>query len=192
MKRTSQNLLADTHALMKSFEACRTKADLEEAVRKVSEPMGVTSHLVGIVPNGTVRPRDQPDYVLAGTWPSEWAKRYFARQYVQEDPAIEHARTRIEPLRWDSARATGVGQRILQEACEFGLSHGMTIPQFTLDGLKIGVSFSAIGWTPRRKPRRRFCFWPPPPPIAASSSRRKERAFLPCGSQRASANACSG
>lgn len=142
MKRFSQNLLADTHALMKSFEACRSKADLEAAIRKVSEPMGVTSHLVGIVPNGTVRPRDQPNYVLAGTWPIEWAKRYFARQYVQNDPAIEHARTRIEPLRWDSARATGVGQRILQEASEFGLSHGMTIPQFTLDGLKIGVSFS--------------------------------------------------
>ncbi len=66
----------------------------------------------------------------------------FARHYVQDDPAIEHARTRIEPLRWDSARATGVGQRILQEASEFGLSHGMTIPQFTLDGLKIAVSFS--------------------------------------------------
>lgn len=141
-RRFSQSLLADTQALVRNFEGCRSREDIDTVIRTASAAMGVTSHVVGIVPNGIVHPRDQPGYVLAGTWPEEWARRYFARQYVQTDPAIEYARSQTEPSRWDRIRSSKTGARILDEAGDFGLRQGLTIPQFTLDGIKIGVSFS--------------------------------------------------
>ncbi len=104
--------------------------------------MGVTSHVVGIVPNGIVRPRDQPRYILSGSWPEEWAKRYFQSQFVRDDAAIKHVRTRIEPVRWHELRPSGRAERIMNAASDHGLSEGLTIPQFTVDGLRIVVSFS--------------------------------------------------
>lgn len=106
---------------------------------------GVTSVLAGVIPREIVRPADQPRYVVLGHWPEDWAQRYFERQYVRRDPTILHAAEESQPLYWseiDISRRELPAARIMGEARDFQLKDGVTIPQLTLDGVRIGVSFS--------------------------------------------------
>lgn len=106
---------------------------------------GATSLLAGIIPDRIIHPSEQPNYVVLGHWPQDWAERYFTRQYVRRDPTILHAATAVEPLFWsdiDHSDAQAGARRIMEEAREFRLIDGITIPQLTIDGLRIGVSFS--------------------------------------------------
>lgn len=138
-----RHLLPDTYNLIGQVEACASIDALNKAITRLSSPFGVSSHLGGVVPRGLVSPRDQPGHIILGRWPDGWARRYFRKQYVMQDPTIAHALASDSPLLWKNVQASsGTGRRIMDEAREFGLADGTTIPQYTLDGLKIGISFS--------------------------------------------------
>lgn len=153
-----KHLLPETYDMMCRIDACATPGELERVVRELAGHRGVTGHLAGIIPSGSVRPRDQPDHVIMGQWPAEWAERYFRRQYVQSDPTIAHARVGTDPLDWRDIVVEGKGRRIMDEAKEFGLREGLTIPQYTLDGLKIGISFSGERIDPSPQGRMALLF----------------------------------
>lgn len=140
--RSLWNVLSNTQALMRAIETCRRRDELDDVLHVATAAFGVSRHLIGIVPSQPIPPAEQAGHVLAGAWPEEWARRYFARQYVEDDPTIAHARGENEPLWWGDVRATARAGLIMDEAKSFGLQEGTTIPQITLDGLRLGVSFS--------------------------------------------------
>lgn len=137
--------LPDTYDIMLDFSRAMTLEAVYSVLLRRCARRGVTSVLAGIIPNRIVKPADQPKYVVLGRWPEEWAERYFRKQYVLRDPTIIHSATAIEPLIWSSIdlrRADSPAARIMNEAREFHLQDGITIPQITPDGVKIGVSFA--------------------------------------------------
>lgn len=139
------NQLPNTYDTMLAFSRAMTLDAIYSVLLSRCAERGVTSVLAGIIPKTVVNPADQPKYVVLGHWPEEWAERYFRKQYVRRDPTILHAATATEPLIWSSidvSQPEAAASRIMHEAQEFRLRNGVTIPQLTLDGLRIGVSLA--------------------------------------------------
>jgi DNA-binding CsgD family transcriptional regulator len=77
--------------------------------------------------------RDDDDDTLAlTTYPSSWVEQYRANRYDRIDPVVAHSITTTLPFAWSTERYdTTLSKKqkcFLQEASEFGIRHGVTIP----------------------------------------------------------------
>ena len=80
-----------------------------------------------------MRPPDGPRVPLAmTTYPSDWTDRYTERGYVNTDPVVGAAVSRLIPFQWDSLMRgrywTKQQRDILNEAGDFKLRNGITVP----------------------------------------------------------------
>lgn len=135
--------LAETYNLMLEFGRAVSIEAVYGVLLTRCQRYGVESVLAGVIPQRIVHPSEQPGYVILGHWPMEWAERYFSRQYVRRDPTILHCSQETNPLVWDTIRVTdAAAKRIMDEARDFRLLDGITIPQLSIQGTRIGVSFA--------------------------------------------------
>lgn len=69
---------------------------------------------------------------LLSSYPRSWTNRYFAEGYEQVDPVVEHARRERTLFRWDGTAPPASGstdqRRFFDEAVEFGIKCGVTVP----------------------------------------------------------------
>ena len=129
--------LPETYHVLSKFEACLRVEDVLRVTLRAASRFGVEFVLVGTLPERNLSPADQREHVIFGSIPGEWGERYFRRNYLELDPTIHHIRHRDGLLRW-----TGVRSPVMDEAWDFGLKEGITIPHLSLDGVRIGASFS--------------------------------------------------
>ena len=91
-------------------------------------------------------PEQQIANVIMQDWPEEWSQRYFTQNYLFEDPTIDRVNSSTEPFLWSELepiyRDDNRAMRVMNEASDFKLGHGLTIPMVTLDGLKTGFSLA--------------------------------------------------
>ncbi|MFB9266590.1 LuxR family transcriptional regulator [Bradyrhizobium erythrophlei] len=78
-------------------------------------------------------PREQHDEPrLISTYPTTWTSHYLLNRYERIDPVIVQALQDREPFRWGidvpSGYCTGEQQQLLDEASEFGIRLGFTVP----------------------------------------------------------------
>lgn len=70
-------------------------------------------------------------YVVTN-YPEQWHEHYSEQGYVNKDPVIASAQQSITPLNWqdmlDSGRRIREERRVIEEASEFGMLNGVTIP----------------------------------------------------------------
>ncbi|HTP77879.1 MAG TPA: LuxR family transcriptional regulator [Rhizomicrobium sp.] len=78
----------------------------------------------------------------ASTWPADWLSHWIERNYIAVDPVINQLLMRNEPVRWHDARqaADDLGRRILDEAGQFRLTDGFTVPVYTREGIIVGIT----------------------------------------------------
>jgi LuxR family transcriptional regulator, quorum-sensing system regulator BjaR1 len=102
---------------------------------------------------------DRPvtDAVLANTRPQEYILRYVQQNYVVRDPLVTELRRKVHIYSWNDLRndrPLSKEQRfIIDEASEFGLRDGLTVPIATASGL-IDI-FSPCGEAPNLSERAR-------------------------------------
>lgn len=76
------------------------------------------------------RPAKAP--FLISTYPKTWTDHYFRQKYEDVDPVISGARNGVEPFHWGrdfaSGRLSRQQQTLFDEASEFGILGGVTIP----------------------------------------------------------------
>jgi LuxR family transcriptional regulator, activator of conjugal transfer of Ti plasmids len=78
-------------------------------------------------------PRGEDDDTLAmTTYPSSWVKQYCANRYDRIDPVIARSIATTLPFAWSAdrfdAKLTSKQKWFLEEASEFEIRHGVTIP----------------------------------------------------------------
>jgi LuxR family transcriptional activator of conjugal transfer of Ti plasmids len=78
-------------------------------------------------------PRGDDDGTLAmTTYPIPWVERYCANRYDRIDPVISRSIANTLPFAWSTDRSdpklTNKQKRLFEEAGEFGIQHGFTIP----------------------------------------------------------------
>lgn len=85
------------------------------------------------------------DTILCLTWPEQWSRRYFDRDYIRSDPARLHLSRTVEPFSWkelaDCPSYTKNQKTIVYEASEFGMKTGLIFP---MPGLRSGPALVTI------------------------------------------------
>lgn len=98
--------------------------------------------------------KDQPNELRIGTYPESWVRHYFEHNYIRIDPVISHCQDHAVPLIWQDAidrtrrlldPTTQRVRQMFDEACEFGLCTGLSVP---LHGP--GVSWGLMSFASRQ------------------------------------------
>jgi LuxR family quorum sensing-dependent transcriptional regulator len=136
--------LDQTLELMRTLDRAHGEADVCKAVLNTARRFGAEYVLAGTIPIPGAQPREQRSHVVLEHWPAGWSQRYFSRGYLFRDPAIRRIATDTRPFLWDELEPLCAdnpnGQVIMDEAGEFGLKQGLTIPLLTLEGETAGFS----------------------------------------------------
>lgn len=131
--------------MLSRFEQCLRVDDVLRVTLQMAAQFGAEFVLVGTMPEQNLTPAKQIEHVIFGSVPIEWGKRYFQRNYLESDPTIHHVRQYDSMLNWDHQnKCTSLSTRslVMDEARDFGLKQGVTIPHLSFDGIRIGASFS--------------------------------------------------
>lgn len=119
----------------------RSDIEVRSVLRTVATGCGFDHFIIsGLPPRGVnVLP-----FVMAEDWPMEWHERYFGLDYTQFDPVAKFCFRTTDPFDWEQAPVAdgdSRGQRVMDEATEFGLHSGYCVPVHTADGAQGRVSF---------------------------------------------------
>lgn len=144
-------LLADILVeFFRASEESTDKSQLISAVEFVSLQLGIEHFAMALFP---LAHESLDDFFIWEHWPSAWRERYLKYNYFHSDPVVRLVRTSDGPIVWSKSitiqSLEKKPRKVMNEAIEFGLLDGVTIPlhsRFGLDGL-----FSAGG---RREPMR--------------------------------------
>lgn len=128
---------------LEKFDNCQTLDEVDVLLRSIVCDFGIEHYLIGYMPPRNASAEQQVEHLIMGHWPTDWAERYFGNGYIEQDPTIEHVRQRVIPLDWRQIeRSTNGGSFVMNEAREFSLKQGITIPHIALDGRRLGASFA--------------------------------------------------
>lgn len=114
--------------LRERLDGASDLAELQGAMARSTDELGY-SHFTYLL----VRRPDLPDATYYfSTYPKTWTDHYEERRYVRSDPVMLDARVAMLPFQWLGEsirrRARGLQRRILDEAGDFAIRDGMTIP----------------------------------------------------------------
>ncbi len=86
-------------------------------------------------------------YVLLNAWPTDWFARYAENNFVQFDPVIYRTKISNDAFVWsealDEQRLSKGARRVMNEATEFRMLNGFSVPLHGIQGLQAIVTFSA-------------------------------------------------
>ncbi|WP_456727161.1 LuxR family transcriptional regulator [Bradyrhizobium sp. USDA 3397] len=90
---------------------------------------------------------EYPPPAVAVKWPPDWCERYFEREYHKIDPVVRRTPMVARPFLWDQLgeqyQLQPDERRVLNEAREAGLKHGMSVPLFGPLGRISVLSFAS-------------------------------------------------
>lgn len=146
---TLHDFVTDTaFAFIAGMAATRTLDDLIGCVNSVLEKLGIDAFTF-------YEFTAAQSNLIEGSFPTEWTDRYKEHGYDVFDPVFRRLRYDISPFDW---RELSMGfskgpksKRVLNEATEFGLRDGFTIPICDLTGVRGVLSFSARHIEPHPK-----------------------------------------
>jgi LuxR family quorum sensing-dependent transcriptional regulator len=84
-------------------------------------------------------------HILLRGWNPQWIDRYAERGYVHLDPVARELKKRVAPYLWTEAcdrRLEREEKLVMGEAREYGLSSGISVPIYDMDGRQSCVSFA--------------------------------------------------
>lgn len=78
--------------------------------------------------------------VLINGYPDNWVEHYFEKGFNTSDPVLTYCSKHIVPIQWHELALTpsSPGARVMQEAAEFGLKTGISMPVHSPQG-ELGV-----------------------------------------------------
>lgn len=142
----SRKELDQTLEFIHQIDRAPTPAQVCTSLLDTVRPFGITNILAGTIPITGSTKRQQEANILLHEWPTEWAERYFSNGYLFVDPTIRRVTTDTQPFLWSDIAPQYAGNpaatRVMNEACDFRLNRGFTVPLVTLEGEVAGFSFA--------------------------------------------------
>lgn len=142
----SRKALDETLEFIRNVERAKTPADVCGAVLKSVKRYGFQNILAGTIPIPGASKPQQESHVILHDWPAGWWERYFSNGYLFVDPAIRRVTSDISPFLWSElnplCRDDPMAKRVMNEAGDFRLKTGFTVPLVTLEGDVAGFSIA--------------------------------------------------
>lgn len=142
----SRKAFERTRECIESLNQARSPVEVCSTLLSSVSRFGAEHILAGVIPIPGASRQSQISNVVLAHWPEEWGRRYFSHGYILRDPAIHTVRTSSAPFLWSELepfyRNDVSGRRVMEEAGEFKLRQGFTIPLTTLEGEVAGFSIA--------------------------------------------------
>ncbi|SIT54693.1 Transcriptional regulator [Mesorhizobium prunaredense] len=116
------------------------EADLRGALADVASGLDLLAFAyLSLPPQSVGKP------TLISNYPAPWTARYLENRYQSVDPVIVRARGGGCPFRWgsDLSGEEPAGAQVFEEAAQFGICCGMTIPIIDRRGNFAAITFAA-------------------------------------------------
>jgi LuxR family transcriptional regulator, quorum-sensing system regulator BjaR1 len=143
----SRRSLDETLSFIAAADRAGSPDAVVETILSFVKPFGFSQVLAGTIPLPGMSAQQQLANVVLHRWPEKWSQRYFSRGYLFDDPTIHRIVTSTEPFLWSELegayRDRPSAKRIMDEAREFDLCFGFTVPILTLDGRSAGFSIAS-------------------------------------------------
>ncbi|MCJ2047126.1 LuxR family transcriptional regulator [Methylobacterium sp. J-078] len=142
----TRRALDETLDFLRSLDRTANVDEVSRLLMTELADFGIAHAMAGTVPQRGTPTRQQRGHVLVNTFPSEWGQRYLARGYAFHDPTVRQLGFSTTPFAWSDLGPRLAGDaaalRVMNEAGEFALRDGITVPLMTLDGNVAGFSLS--------------------------------------------------
>ncbi|KPF41774.1 LuxR family transcriptional regulator [Rhizobium sp. AAP43] len=120
------------------------KAAVLSSLGRAADAFGMDCYAISGIP----LPNERIDpYFMLSAWPEEWFERYVNENYVHVDPVIHRTRMSDEAFVWSEALATEplsrTARKVMNEATEFGMMDGYSVPLHSVGGFQAIVTFGA-------------------------------------------------
>ncbi|HET7847672.1 MAG TPA: LuxR family transcriptional regulator [Pseudolabrys sp.] len=138
--------LDDTLTFIRDIDRAASPAEICGVILKAVRPYGFGNILAGTIPLPGATQSQQESNVVLADWPMDWAQRYFSSGYLFVDPAIRRVTSDVSPFMWSElapfCRDDAMARRVMNEAGDFQLKCGFTVPLVTLEGEVAGFSIA--------------------------------------------------
>jgi DNA-binding CsgD family transcriptional regulator len=118
------------------FSSVNSVEEISELCRWHSKQLGFDHYIYALrVPTYFADSR----LVLINGYPDRWVEHYFAESFALIDPVLAYCAKHIVPIQWhDLEIPTKNGERVMNEAGEFGIKAGISMPIHSPHG-ELGV-----------------------------------------------------
>jgi DNA-binding CsgD family transcriptional regulator len=141
-----------TMEFVATAERVATETELVKAFEGLLQEIGISQYFLGEV-SGVL-----PDEVLRyGNWNDEWVKRYIEQDYHYVDAIVAKAKSTPKAFGWETVREegflSGPSKKVMDEAGEFGIQAGYSVPVFQANGYLAVASFGSGRQAPDQRTR---------------------------------------
>lgn len=142
---TDTNKLATANAMfdfLTETKGAKSKEDILKPLDRVARFFGFDCFAISGIP----LPHERIDpYFLLNAWPAEWFERYVEQNYVHVDPVIYRTKMQDNAFVWSEAlkgrKLNRHARRVMNEATEFKMFDGYSVPLHTAGGFQAIVTF---------------------------------------------------
>jgi DNA-binding CsgD family transcriptional regulator len=130
------------HESLRQFTAAHNIQEIKELTSYFVSHLGFDVFVYALrVPNQFSESR----LIVTSTYPESWLTHYFEHDYSYSDPVLSHCKQHVIPVQWQdiATTATKLGTRIMSEAGDFGLRHGISVPVHCPNG-ELGIFSMAL------------------------------------------------
>ncbi|MGY2051889.1 LuxR family transcriptional regulator [Methylobacterium sp. JK268] len=131
--------------MLRAIHRAATTDHVRDQLLKTLAGLGVEHLLVATLRLRPAPPLEPTATVYINTYPDAWVRRYHARGYILQDPIVRGLDGRMAGIAWSDPgfcpADDRAARRVLDEAGEFGLRSGFTLPLPTPDGDLAVVNF---------------------------------------------------
>jgi LuxR family quorum sensing-dependent transcriptional regulator len=142
----SRKAFDQTIEFIRGLDRANSPAEICAVLLQTARRFGAENVLAGTIPIPGSNRRQQLSHIVLDHWPSDWVHRYFSHGYLFRDPTIHGVVTKTDPFLWSELepmyRDTPTARRIMEEAGDFRLKKGFTVPLVTLEGDIAGFSLA--------------------------------------------------
>ncbi|MCB8821128.1 helix-turn-helix transcriptional regulator [Microvirga rosea] len=138
--------LTQTIGFIQQLERARSPTEVCGMLLPILSRFGAEHILAGLIPRPDSNRQQQISHIILDHWPADWSRRYFTHGYIARDPAIKSVSLGASPFLWSDLRPlyrdSPAAWRVMEEASDFRLKSGFTIPLATLEGDVAGFSIA--------------------------------------------------
>ncbi|MBX9612304.1 MAG: LuxR family transcriptional regulator [Burkholderiales bacterium] len=136
--------LNEFHDRLERFSAASSIEDITALLRGHARDLGFDSFVYAFrMPTHF----SDAKVVMLNGYPDGWVSHYFDQALYNDDPVMAHCANHVVPVQWHDLRLrlprAGAGERMMNEASDFGLKSGITMPIHSPHG-ELGVLSFAV------------------------------------------------
>lgn len=134
--------IREFHDTLQGFLGAESVDEITQLCRAVSTSLGFEAFVYALrIPTRVSEAR----LIVINGYPESWIEHYFESDFNLHDPILDYCRKHVVPVAWHAPGLvnSAESERVMNEATEFGLRFGVSVPLHSPNG-ELGVLSMAL------------------------------------------------